>query len=840
MLKRIKKKKVVFSLKTKLLGFIISGIVVMGALFCWYYVHQSHKILTREMEKRGDAIVDNLAYNSKYGVITKNKRVLEQLLDGVMHQSDFYPQELDTSVISAVVYDANGKILAEKHKYIKKMRVFQQANIQEMDFSKEHYISYSWDEKPPVINFLVPVKTTKLVQRESDWTSDDGLLELAVEDEHLHAPKKLDDFTIGYAQISMSLQKLIDEKRAILRAGFLITLLVMGVGVVFAFAFASMLIRPIKAMTHTAINIAHGDLSLRVSKCAQDEIGVFGDCFNQMVDSLEERNREIQQLNLGLEQKVKERTKEIELANKRLQEQNIKLKENDRLKSEFLANMSHELRTPLNAIIGFSRVILKGIDGPITELQRTDLTSIHNSGKHLLALINDVLDLAKIESGKLQLQLEELDVREVSEGVLSTCQALIKDKKVKLIEEIDPDLPHIIADKTRFRQILLNILSNAIKFTYEGSITLKIKSLPRKKSILISVSDTGIGIKSEDLPKVFEKFRQVDGSSTRREGGTGLGMPITKEFVEIHGGRIWVESKFDVGSTFYVELPVNAKKSKADKELNQQLKTEKAKPYILPKGEKQQQVMVVEDDPHMMKLYQRYLSGEGYNVITLTDPTMALDEARKSKPYAIILDIMLPHKDGWEVIQELKADEQTKDIPVIISSIVNNKSMGFALGATYYLVKPFEREELLNALNGLRHWVTKIAIIDDNPQDIRLVKRMLGNHQYVYSEANNGEQGLELIRRERPDLVILDLMMPVLDGIGMLKIIRTDPSIRDIPVIVVSAKELVAQRQQELRRESNVVSFLQKGDYAAQELLTEVLNALNLCRPQLGQRQNTG
>jgi signal transduction histidine kinase/CheY-like chemotaxis protein len=817
MLEKIKRKIMGFSLKTKFLTYVIAAIIVMGILFCGYYVYQFNRVLTQELEKRGESIAKHLAYQSKYGVMTKNKEILNQALVAAIHK-----ESLGKDVTSAVIYDAEGRILAEKHKSISKIKTFGYSKIKGIDFKTGPHVSYSQSITLPLLNVLVPIEITEIGGKGPGWDPEDTLID---EDEY-YQPKAADITTIGYVQITMSLQKLTDEKRAILKGGFLIILLVMGTGVAFSFAFVQLMIRPIKAMTQTAIKITQGDLSLRVKKYAQDEIGVFGDCFNRMVDSLEKRNNEIQQLNQSLEQKVKERTRELEIANKQLQEQNVKLKENDRLKSEFLANMSHELRTPLNAIIGFSRVILKGIDGPITELQQTDLTSIHNSGRHLLTLINDVLDLAKIESGRLELQPEELDVKEVAEGVMNTCEALVKDKNLKLIERIEPGLPHIIADKTRFRQILLNILSNAIKFTYEGSVVLEVKNLAKEHKILISVTDTGIGIKEEDIPKVFEKFRQIDGSSTRLEGGTGLGMAITKEFVEIHRGRIWVESKFGVGSTFYVELPVNGNSSKPAAVSKQRYSE---KPYLLPDKDRQRQVMVVEDEPQMIKLYKRYLSQEGYKIIPVTDSRKALAIAKKTKPYAIILDIMLPYRDGWEVIQDLKADKQTRNIPVIISSIVNNKSMGFALGATAYLVKPFTQEELLEALTSLNHRAKKIVIIDDNPDDISLIKKMLGNRKYIYHQAYNGNQGLELIKKELPDLIILDLMMPVLDGFGMLRSIRTDQTIRDIPVIVISAKEVKQEQQQRLKQESSVVSFLQKGSYDEKELLTDVLTALNCC-----------
>jgi signal transduction histidine kinase len=458
-----------------------------------------------------------------------------------------------------------------------------------MDFKQNHHFVYPRKRNRPILNVVVPIKSIGGIQEGSRINREDKIYGQKQSGAILEG----DPVAIGYIQTSMSLNQLDRQKKVVLKAGILITILIMGLGVIFAFAFTRFMIKPIKAMTNTATKITKGDLNLRVDQYTNDEIGVFCECFNQMVDSLEKRNHEISQLNQSLEEKIAGRTQELERANRCLKEQNMKLKENDRLKSEFMANMSHELRTPLNSIIGFSRVILKGIDGPVTELQQADLAAIHNSGKHLLILINDVLDLAKIESGKLELQLEELDIEEMVSGVLNTCKALIKNKKVRLVEEVAADLPYIYADKTRIRQILLNILSNAIKFTYEGSITLKIKKIAKENKILISVADTGIGIKNEDIPRVFDKFQQVDGSSTRREGGTGLGMAITKEFVKIHGGKIWLESSFGLGTTFFVELPVKDIRSAPNVAKKQLVNIKQVKtPAIVKHKAKRQKIIV--------------------------------------------------------------------------------------------------------------------------------------------------------------------------------------------------------------------------------------------------------
>jgi CheY-like chemotaxis protein/nitrogen-specific signal transduction histidine kinase len=515
---------------------------------------------------------------------------------------------------------------------------------------------------------------------------------------------------------------------------------------------------------------------------------------------------------------VAERTRELERMNQELQEANRQILEADRLKSEFLANMSHELRTPLNSIIGFSKVMLKGIDGPLTEMQRSDLTSIYESGKHLLEIINDLLDISKIEAKKIVLEKERLNVKEVIEDVVLTCEVLTKEKNLEFIVDVEEDLPIIEADRTRVRQILFNILSNAIKFTDLGSVTLKVEN--RGDEILFCVKDTGIGIKKEDAPLVFEKFRQIDGSASRKASGTGLGMPIAKEFVKMHGGRIWFDSIYGRGTNFYFTLPVFRIEE-----------TRIEKPPLPEKEETGIPILAIEDDPDVIKLYDRYLNKEGYRVIANTDPTTALKKAKEIKPFAILLDIMMPKKSGWEVIKELKQDPETKDIPIIISSIIEDKKYGFELGATDYLVKPIQEKELLDSLNRLASSAKRICIIEDNPLDVRLIIRILSQEKYIFTVAENGRKGLETIRDKRPDLIILDMMLPEMDGFQFLCEVRKDPALAGIPIIIITQLDLYDVRERVLREEGlNIKYLLQKGVFTEEELVNDVISILRAQR----------
>jgi signal transduction histidine kinase len=314
------------------------------------------------------------------------------------------------------------------------------------------------------------------------------------------------------------------------------------------------------------------------------------------------------------------------------------MSELDRLKNQFLANMSHELRTPLNSIIGFSRVIIKGIDGPVTELQQQDLTAIYNSGQHLLALINDILDLAKIEAGKMELAFDEVNMSDVINSVIATVTGLIKDKSVTIIKNIAPNMPTVRADAIRIRQVLINLFSNASKFTDEGTITVaaSVKAGENNRpEIIVSVTDTGPGITPEDQVKLFQAFSQVDNSPTRKTGGTGLGLSISQNLIQMHGGQIGVESVVGKGSTFYFTLPSyrgNPSPNEAQSNISGKI------------------ILAIDDDPQVISLYERYLQPQGYQVVAVTDPSKAKERAIQLKPFAITLDIMMPGIDGWQVL----------------------------------------------------------------------------------------------------------------------------------------------------------------------------------------------
>lgn len=467
---------------------------------------------------------------------------------------------------------------------------------------------------------------------------------------------------------------------------------------------------------------------------------------------------------------------------------NEQLRELDTLKSQFLANMSHELRTPLNSIIGFSRVILKGIDGPLTDLQKQDLTTIFNSGQHLLGLINNILDLSKIEAGKMEIQPEYMDIYETIDTVISTGRGLVKDKDVDLRRDVEEGISSVYGDPMRVRQILLNLVSNASKFTHEGSITLRVRRKPYNPEtsepprIQIDVQDTGIGIAQEDMRKLFQAFSQVDGSTTRQAGGTGLGLNISKQFVELMGGRIWVESEPGAGSTFSFTVPLYPPGSPISEIV---LATEFSddRPVVL----------AVDDEPGVLDLYARYLEKAGYGLVGLNNAGDIVEHAREIRPSAIVIDLHLPGKSGWDAVRELKQAEDTAAIPIMVCSIEEKSPNRLMNQISAYLVKPVIEDDLLYALSQATGSteIRDVLIVDPDEAFATAAAGILTSSLEctVYHLAT-GLGGLETLYEHCPDLLIMDIDLPDMDGYGLLTSLRSQEGYAHLPVVILTSREL--------------------------------------------------
>jgi CheY-like chemotaxis protein len=429
-----------------------------------------------------------------------------------------------------------------------------------------------------------------------------------------------------------------------------------------------------------------------------------------------------------------------------------------------------------------------------------------------LGLINDILDLARIEAGKMELNFEEVHLAEMVASVMSTAKGLVKEKPIQLVPKIPADMPTVRGDTMRVRQVLINLLSNASKFTDEGTITVEahVQQGPNgKPEAIINVIDTGPGISQEGQEKLFKAFSQVDGSATRKSGGSGLGLSICANLVQLHGGRISVHSEEGKGSTFWFTLPL----------FNQPVDE-------IPEGAKI--VLAIDDDPQVISLYERYLTPQGYHVVPLTDPAKAKERILELKPFAVTLDIMMPGTDGWTVLTNLKSDPDTREIPVVICSIMEQPDKGFSLGASDYLVKPILEEDLVHALDRLNKNgdIREVLVIDDDPNDLRLIEKILNEKgQYKPILAEGGKAGWEMINQKAPSAIILDIFMPEMNGFTILEKLREDPLLRDIPVLVVSGGGLTNEQHQQL--EDFGQRLITKGSLKETELIANIENALN-------------
>ncbi len=478
-----------------------------------------------------------------------------------------------------------------------------------------------------------------------------------------------------------------------------------------------------------------------------------------------------------------------------------------KLKSRFLANMSHELRTPLNSIIGFSELLLDGLAGELTEKQKHFLEIIYNSGNHLLRLINDILDLSKFEAGMVELEAEPVEVRSILSEVIELYRKKAENKGIDFKVEIDEEIPLVITDRKKFIQIVDNLLSNAVKFTEKGEVRFSVEEENGK--IKIEVADTGIGIPEKDIPEIFREFHQLDSSSTRKYEGTGLGLALVKRIVDFLGGDIEVESKEGKGTKFTVRLPM-VKYGKEIEELESLSREE-------IKGET---ILVVEDNPLAQKLMRVWLEEAGYKVIIAKNGREAIEKAIYKKPALITLDILMPDMDGWQVLYRLKENKETRDIPVIVCSIVENKSFGINLGAVDYLVKPFSRAELLDRIKKVftkKKDRIKVLVIDDNPSDAIFLEEVLKIEGIHVEKAFSGVEGIKKIRQDKPDLIILDLLMPDISGFDVMKLMEGE---EDRPVVIFTAKELTPEEKEKLGH--NIKAIFRKTEITKEELKEEL------------------
>ena len=560
-----------------------------------------------------------------------------------------------------------------------------------------------------------------------------------------------------------------------------------GLALLLGFAISWSIIGPVTQMGRRFDELAAGDFSRHVDVVNRDELGALAGNLNRMNDELGRLYRDLEAAS--------------------------------RHKSEFLASMSHELRTPLNAIIGFSEVLRQEMFGPLNDRQVDYLNDILTSGRHLLSLINDILDLSKIEAGKMELELSTFSLPAVLEGGLTMIRERAANHGISLGLDVASDVGEIIADERKVKQVVFNLLSNAVKFTPDGGhIDLSARCL--NGEVEVAVRDTGIGIAPEDQERVFEEFQQAG----QREG-SGLGLALSRSFIELHGGRIRLESELGVGSTFSFTLPLPQAPATGWEATLAVPQPELATPVdIAPQeGAGGLTMLVIEDDEHSAELLRIFLEDGGFSVSLAGSGDEGLEAARRLRPAAIVLDLLLPDVSGWDVLTRLKSDPTLADIPVVIVSMLDERGKGYALGAAEYLVKPVDRDELLGTLRpltaagSLNGEPVKVLAIDDDPVALELVAAVLGPEGYTVLRAQDGEDGVSVALRERPALVILDLLMPGTDGFEVVEQLRANPLTADIPIVVLTAKDIGNADQERLN--SRIAHLAEKGRFSRAEFV---------------------
>ena len=491
-----------------------------------------------------------------------------------------------------------------------------------------------------------------------------------------------------------------------------------------------------------------------------------------------------------------------------------------RTKSQFLANMSHELRTPLNAVIGIAEMLREdaeddGLDDFVEPLDR-----INGAGKHLLDLINEILDLSKIEAGKIEMLSEDFEVRTMLDEVSTMVQPLAKKNDNTLTVDCADDVGQMHADPTRVRQIVFNLLSNACKFTDKGTVTVTVRREATEgvDTLSFAVADTGIGISEAQMARLFQEFSQADASTTRKYGGTGLGLTISQRLCKLMGGDISVESEPDVGTTFTATLPAHVADIREDGEVTYEAGAQVSRGI----GGRGNLVLVIDDDVTVRNLMERHLSKDGVEVVTAKDGEEGLKLARKLNPAVITLDVLMPGADGWQVLRELKADSALAQIPVVMCTILDDKNKGYALGAADYMNKPVSRDNLRDVLSRYLSSGAgaRVLVVEDDETTRTMLRRLLVGEGCLVSEAANGRLALDQLPESRPVLILLDLMMPEMDGFEFLTEIRGMEAYADIPVIVITAADL--SEQDRARLNGGVEQILNKSAFDRDDLLEEV------------------
>lgn len=797
----------------KMLFLSIAPALVTAVMLTVFFVITHYNNLDSALKERGTAIVKQLSPASEYSVVTGNVKILQSLTGAGVAQAD---------VKSIGIYDNFGELLAHSGSEAVTDLTLNTATT-----------------KPDVIER----RNTMLIFRAPIFQS-----ELVMDDQHTLDSESyefnLTDKVVGWVVLEMSMASTIARQQFAFVSSAVLTLVVLILTWLISSRLGSTISKPILDLSDAVKRLGDGEMTSRVKVTSGGEIKSLGDGFNAMADALA-------QYESNLKSKINTATHQLQKALTQLKAQNYELELEraralgaNEAKSQFLANMSHELRTPLNAIIGYSEILEEdseelGLDSFISDLQR-----IRGAGMHLLKLIDGVLDLSKIEAGKMELYVERIDVESVISDVVTILQQTAQKNVNQLSVQYEKSPGAIYTDATKLRQLLFNIAGNALKFTHNGQVKIVVKRDVIPDFIEFEISDTGIGMTKEQISKLFVPFTQADVTTTRKYGGTGLGLTISQHYCQMMGGTIDVDSEPDKGTVFTVRLPTKVEAGNEPKNDSSQLYTEnklldlesdaEALRFHNGTGEergvnlrkKVSSVLVIDDDPSVRNMLTRYLSKWGFVVRTASDGPSGLAMAYEEHPDVITLDVMMPGMDGWSVLRMLKQDENTSHIPVIMLSVINDKDRGFTLGANDFLTKPIDWRALSNVVkkNIRSQHTISVLVIDDDDETRDMINRKFSKNNWEVFDAKNGREGLAILEVKRPSIILLDLMMPVMDGFEFLERFNQHKEWKDIPVILLTAADLSSEERRFL--EKSVDKIIQKSSCDMNELFVDLKNLL--------------
>jgi signal transduction histidine kinase/DNA-binding response OmpR family regulator len=626
----------------------------------------------------------------------------------------------------------------------------------------------------------------------------------------------------GFVYILSDLQAINDRLKSYAAIALAVLVISLVVALLISRMSQRVISKPVMQLAQTVRVVSQEkDYSIRASATGnRDEVSTLIESFNEMLGQIQERDSALRQGRDELEQRVLERTTQLAVANQELDLRNREVERATELKSKFLASMSHELRTPLNAIVGFSDLLAEQTAGQLNDKQKRFVHHIKQGSGHLLQLINDILDLSKIEAGQLEFNCEAFQIGEALPEVLSTIRPLAMAKHITVENKIESDLS-VFADRVRFKQILYNLLSNAVKFTPKDG-RIDIECYEKSGAVCVSVADSGIGIRAEDQKLVFEEFRQVEVSKGKTQEGTGLGLAITKRLVEQQGGTISLESELGKGSRFTVTLPVAKTSPQVQRAIVSAVSA-------IAAGESLSNplILVVDDELPARELLTSYLT-PAFRLAIAESGAEALEKAKQLRPDAIILDVMMANGNGFETLVTLRKQLETAHIPIIILSIIDQKQVGFALGATDYLVKPIRKSLLLETICKYvpRHTDddSAILLVDDDVRTLEMLAETLRSVGYETQSVQTGERALEVLSSKLVGAVLLDLLMPGMDGFQVIRHIRERDALRDLPIFVMTGKNLDTREMALLSRETQ--AFFSKSGPWQEQLIAEIDKAL--------------